>query len=253
MRGLLKTERMKTKGCRILLTALVLTGLGLAAGLYGDYKPDAIRLGWRMFLYQLPLVNAIFLPLMAAILAGRLCGLEHGGGMLRKLCCLTERGKLFDAKLLSGLAVMTGCVLINWGVTVAFGMVKGFEGEWPARLYLYYLLFTLLPTLVIYLFQHTLSLCLKNQAAPFFIGIGGEAAGVFSLFIPQLPWLRKSLLWGYYGELQFVGLFDWSKETRYQFAHFDLLPINWDSFGILAAAGAVMYVVGRTWFERKEI
>lgn len=253
MTRLLKSERMKTRGCYLVLTALALTALGIAAGLHGDYKADAIRLGWRMYLYQLPLVNAVFLPLIATVTASRLCGIEHKGGMLKQLCCLTERGRLFDAKLIFGLLIMTACVLIMWGATVLTGMYLGFEGEWPVRLYLYYLLFTIAPTIAIYIFQHTLSLCLKNQAAPFFIGIGGEAAGLFSMFLPQLPWLRRSLLWGYYGALQFVGLFDWTKETRYQFAHFDLMPIDWTAFGILAAASVGLYIIGRAWFKKKEI
>lgn len=253
MTKLLQCEWRKTRRCYVILTALALTALTIAAGLRGHYSEDVIRLGWRMLLYQLPLVNAIFLPLTAAVLASRLCGIEQRDGMLRQLCCLTERGKLFDAKLGCGLVLMTASVLIIWGATVLFGFVKGFEGEWPARLYVYYLLFTLVPTLAIYIFQHTLSLCIKNQAVPFFIGIGGETVGLFMMFIPNLPWLRKSLLWGYYGVFSFMGLFDWSKETRFQFAHFEVMTIDWAAFAGLTAGCVVLYLAGREWFKRKEI
>ena len=140
-----------------------------------------------------------------------------------------------------------------WGTTIAFGMYKGFEGSLPVDLYLLYLLFTLVPTAVIYIFQHTLSLVFKNQAVSFFVGILGEFIGIFSMFLPSVPALRKSVLWGYYGVLQFMGMFGWSKETRYETVHFDLIPIDWTFFGVLTAAGIIIYLVGRYVFCRKEI
>lgn len=244
---------MKVRRCYLLLTALAITTLGICWALYGNYSADTIRFGWRMFLYQLPLVNAIFLPLLATILASRICGIEHKGYMLKSLCCITKRGALFDAKLLYGISIMTLCTLISWSATIIFGIYKGFSGNCPMDLYFLYLLFTLVPTLVIYIFQHTLSLIFKNQAISFFIGIIGEFAGLFSMFLPQLPWLRRLLLWGYYGVLQFVGMYGWTKETRWTTVHFDVMPIAWDGFITLLAGGIIIYVIGRYWFCKKEV
>lgn len=249
----LKCEFMKIRRCYIFLTALAMLVIATAWALYGKYGPDQIRLGWRMFLYQLPLVNTIFLPFMATITASRLCSIEHKGNMLKQLCSIEKRGRLYDAKLILGLAIMIVSVLIMWCATVVFGMYKSFAGECPFDLYLLYLLFTLVPTISIYIFQHTLSIVFKNQAIPFFAGIIGEFAGLFSMFLPQLPWLRKSLLWGHYGALQFMGMFGWEKETRYANVHFDLMPIDWKFFALLIVLIFVMYFIGRLWFSRKEI
>ncbi len=250
---LLKCELMKTKHQWVFVTALLLTAATVVAGLYGNYGPEQLRLGWRMLLYQLPLINGIFLPLIASVTASRICGPEHNGNMLRRLCTVTERGRLYDAKLIFGLVIMLFCVLIIWAATVAFGVYKGFRGECPIKLYLLYLLFTVTPTVAIYIFQHTLSMVIKNQAVPFFVGVIGEFAGVFSMFLPSLPWLRRSLLWGYYGVLQFVGLYGWTKEDKYKYAHFDVFPADWTFFAVLIAAAVIMYFAGRYWFSKKEV
>lgn len=253
MKALLQCEWRKTKGCYIFLTALAITVLGLCWGLYGEYTDTVIQHGWRMFLYQFPLINAIFLPLLSMVVASRLCGMEHRGNMLKELCCITKREKLYDVKLLYGLGIMTVCTLIMWFSTIMTGVFHGFEGAFPFKLYLLYLLFTLVPTYAIYLLQHTLSLLFQNQAVPFFIGVLGEFAGLFSMFLPQFPLLSKSILWGYYGVLQFVGLFGWNKETRYANAHFDVMPIDWFSFIILILAGAAIYCIGKYLFRQKEV
>lgn len=244
---------MKIRRCHIFLTVFVLVVLAAAWSLYGNYGPDQLRLGWRMFLYQLPLTNAIFLPFMATVLASRLCGIEHKGVMLKQLCAIEKRRKIYDAKLFLGLGIMVICVLAMWCTAVIFGMYKGFEGKCPFDLYLLYLLFTLVPTAAIYIFQHTLSLVFKNQAVPFFVGIIGEFLGLFSMFLSQLPWLRRSLLWGHYGALQFVGMFGWEKETRYANVHFDVMQVDWALFAILIAVILIMYFIGRQWFTKKEV
>ncbi len=250
---LLKCEYLKTRHCFIFPTAFAITAICLCWCLYGDVDDEIIKYGWRMFLYQFPLVNAIFLPLLSMVIASRLCNLEHKGKMQKLLCCMEKRGKLFDAKLLYGLGIITVCVVLMWAVTVIFGVVNRFLGPFPIKLYLLYFIFTLIPTVVIYIFQHTLSMLFKNQAIAFFTGIIGEFIGIFSMFLPSLPFLRRMVLWGYYGVLQFVGLFGWTKESRYENAYFDLMPIDWTFFCVLICAGILLYLIGRYLFCKKEV
>lgn len=35
--------------------------------------------GWMYFLYQFPLLNSIMMPVIAAVVASRLCDIEHKG------------------------------------------------------------------------------------------------------------------------------------------------------------------------------
>ena len=250
---LLKCEYMKTRRRYVLLTALAVTAVLLAWLCYGNYGEDFLRIAWMGFLYQMPLANAIFLSLLSIIVSSRLGDIEHKGVMLKQLAVTTERGKLYDAKFIYGFAIVLLCTMISWGGVIVYGYYKGFEGDVPIKLYLLYLLFTIAPTLAVYIFQHMVSLCFKNQAVTFFAGIIGTFCGVFSMFLPQFPWLRKIFIWGYYGVLQFVGLFDWTPDDRYKLAHFDVIPIDWTFFGVLLAICVIMYILGRMMFKRKEL
>ncbi|MCH5187821.1 MAG: ABC transporter permease [Oscillospiraceae bacterium] len=249
---LLKSEYLKTRRRFVFLTAIVMTLAMLAWTFHGSFKGDTLRLGWMLLLYQMPLANTVFMSLLSMIVASRLCDLEHRGAMVRKLASAIDKGKIYDAKLLYGLAVVLFAVVFSWAATIALGYYKGFWAPFPMKLYLFYLLFTAAPTVVIYILQHTLSICVKNQTVSFFTGALGAFGGMFALYLQNLPWLRRILIWGWYGALQFVGLWGWTKESRYADAYFEIMPFDWILFGVLIAAGAAIYILGRAWFKRKE-
>ena len=93
----------------------------------------------------------------------------------------------------------------------------------------------------------------KNQAVSFFTGVIGTFAGLFSMFLQQLPLLRQLLPWGFYGAMQFVGLFGWTKETRYADAYFEIMPVEPYVYIIAAVYAILFYAVGKYLFCRKEI
>lgn len=253
---LIQCEYMKTKRQHIVLTAfalLVLMGIWAFYGTSSRDMSDFIRQnGYTMFLYQFPLVNAIFFPLLCTVIASRLCDIEHKGNNFKLLCTVEHKGKIFDAKLLYGLTIVISGVLLFWILTIVYGKMVGFTEEFPINNYLLYLLFTSVPTFAIYIFQHSLSMIFKNQAIPFFVGVIGEFVGLLSMFLPQFPVLRKSILWGYYGALQFVGLFGWDEQTRFQNAYFAVMPIDWSAFALLVWLLILIYTAGKYIFSKKE-
>ena len=89
---LIKCEYMKTKRKHIFLTTfalLVLMGMWAFYGTSSKDMSDFIRQnGYTMFLYQFPLVNAIFFPLLCTVIASRLCDIEHKGGNFKLLCTM---------------------------------------------------------------------------------------------------------------------------------------------------------------------
>lgn len=250
---LLKCEFMKTRRRWIFITALVITAALTAWGLHGNYESEfVIKNGWMEFMYQLPLVNSIFLPILSVIISSRLSDIEHKGAMLKELIPISSRGKIYDVKLIYGLAIVLFCTVLNWIASVICGYAVGFYGDMP-KTYLLYLLFTLVPTIAIYIFQHTLAMLFKNQAVTFFAGVIGAFIGLFSMFLPQLPLFRKLIIWGWYGALQFTGMFGWTPETRYLAAYFAIMDIDWIFFGITVAACVAMYITGKILFCRKEV
>lgn len=250
---LIKCEYLKTRRRYILLTALVITAAGIMWQLNGKYDAYMIKNGWMTFLYQCPLINSIIMPLLSIIVTSRINDIEHKGNMIKQLATITDKGRIYDANLIYGLAVIILCCTINWAAIVAFGFYKGFTGVFPLRLYLLHLAFTIVPTTAIYIFQHILSLLFKNQAITFFTGIIGCFAGLISMFLPQLPLLRQILLWGAYGSLQFVGLYGWDKVTRYEYAYFATLNVSMVYFLLLSTACIAMYIAGRIIFVRKDV
>ena len=111
---LIKCEYKKTKRKHLFFTAFAALVLMSVWAFYGDMSSDFIRRnGYSMFLYQFPLVNAIFFPLLCTVIASRLCDLEHKGSNFKLLCTMEDKGKLFDAKLLYGLMIVLSGVQFN--------------------------------------------------------------------------------------------------------------------------------------------
>ena len=75
---------------------------------------------------------------------------------------------------------------------------------------------------------------------------------VFQVLFCEIQPLPLNVLWGYYGALQFVGLFGWDKETRYDHAYFAVLPLDWTAFALLIGLMILTYVIGKYIFSRKE-
>jgi hypothetical protein len=254
MIALLKCEYLKSRRKYIFLTALMLVAFQMAFTLRVKYtEPFVLQNGYMLLLYQLPVTNCIFLPVISTVAASRLCDLEHRGDNFKQLCTVADKGKIFDAKLLYGLVMVCVCVVLGWIVPIMAGKLNGFAGEIPWHYEGMFLLFTLITTAAIYIFQLGLSLLVKNQAAALSVGALGEFIGVFALFLPQLPWLRKSVLWGYYGVLDFVGLYGYTKESRWDKAYLQFEGYDWAGFVTIGIAAVLLYVLFRELFIRKEI
>lgn len=253
MISLLKCEFMKTRRRYIFLTAHGITAVWMCWALYGHYTSEVIKNGWMMFLYQFPLINAIFIPILSIVVSSRICDIEHKSMMFKYILTIKEKGKIYDAKFVYGLGIVLSCVMLSWIVTIVFGKIIGFYGSVPMRLYLLYLLFTIIPAIAVHVFQHMLAILFKNQAVAFFSGIIGEFGGIFSMFLPQIPLLRKMLIWGYFGVLQFVGMFGWSKEEQMSNVYFAVIDIDWIFFEVLITVSIVMYIIGRKLFCEREV
>ena len=62
MKRYLFCEYKKTRRKYIFVMAVAITAVALCWGLYGKYNESALKSGWMMMLYQLPLLSTIFMP-----------------------------------------------------------------------------------------------------------------------------------------------------------------------------------------------
>lgn len=252
----LKAEFLKCRRRHLALTVGAMLLLVCAWAFYGEYRGSAndflMKNGYMLFLYQLSLIHMIFFPLLSSIVAVRLWDVEYKGSCLKQLCAVGDRRRLYDAKLICGLSFVLGGVVLFWLALLIFFQWVGFGGGFPLLLYLRHLLCMLLATAAIYLLQHTLSMVFQNQAVPFFIGLIGEFAGLFLMYFPQ-GIAQRFLVWSYYGVLQFVGLYGWTKEAHYAHAYFEVSPVSWPDLFLLVGIMSLIYFVGKVIFQKKEV
>lgn len=250
MIALWRAEYRKTRRRYLLLFVLGMSVVALLWALNGKLSEDARAKGWYMLLYQMPLINVLVLPMMAMLLSSRLGDLEHKNNMLRPLCCMAERGKLYDAKLLYGFGMMLIGILIQWCGIIADGLFRHhFGGSFLLKEYSLLLLFTIAPTAAVYVLLHTVAMCCVKPAVPYIVGIIGEFAGVLSMFLPYV-WFSKATPWGYYGALMLIRS-EYDRATRISTYFFR--EIDWNGFAAIVIITVIIYTVGRIIFCRKEI
>lgn len=178
----------------------------------GNGNLDRIReQGWMALFYNQPLENAMFLPVILALLASSHMDLEHTGNMWKHLYTFVTPQKLFFTKVLYGsLQILIYCVL-QIIVFLLIGIQSKFPGTPAFTDILYYFVNTLLVSFVLYLLHVTLSFVVKNQALSLCIGLAGSFYGLFTLFLPK--GIAQLLPWGLYGSGLFIGL-DYDRNTR---------------------------------------
>ncbi len=250
MRTALDVEFRKIRRRKVWLIVAAMIFVQLLWALWSVRQMDAHGLaqGWMRCLYQFPLLNAIMMPVITAVVASRLCDIEHKGQTFRLLKTIMPAGRLFNAKFLCGAVHILAAVLAQVVVIVVVGYASGFGGNAPIDKLLYYLLFTASVSLTILLLQQVLSLLFVNQMIPLALGLIGGFAGLYLMYFPQA--LSKLILWGYYGVLMFVGM-DWDGATRIADLYF--VAIDWSGFIALLVMFCAIYIVGRTLFVRKEM
>lgn len=249
MRLWLSVEWMKARHRRLWLPVAALVamqGLWLAWAVR-DMDVQAAAQGYLACLYQLPMMNAIVMPVAAAVLVSRLCDMEHRGDTLKQLFTLQPAGSLFDAKLLLGAAWLLAAVAGQLAAIRAVGAWIGFTDALTPGDMLCYLGGQFIVSLFLALLLQVLALRYKNQFIPLAAGLILGFLGLMSMFFP--PAVMRLSPAAYYGLLSNVRMV-WDPDTRVvTYFH---QPFSWGDLGLLAAATAVLYLCGRHKFGKKE-
>lgn len=246
----LSSEFRKTKHRKIwlIIAALLLTQIAWSLWSFSKLDAHDLEQGWESGLFNFLLLNSIIMPVVMAVIASRLCDVEHKGQTLKLIETLIPAGKFFDAKFLFGSIYLIAVSLLQVVYLIVVGKIFGFEGNPPMGMFGYYLLFNTSISVTILLFQQILSLLFPNQMVSLSVGLMGGLVGVMLLYLP--PIFSNFLIWGYYGVLNFVNM-DWNPTTR--IVNYSFIPVNWTGFIILVCIFCAMYIIGRRLFIRKEI
>lgn len=201
-------ERRKQKGRKnflILMTMVFITVLWIGRAAASDPQ-------WELFLYYLPLLNALFMPVIIAVFASRYMDIEHLGETAKLLDPIISPAERFSIKILDGILQIVIMTVVQLGVIILMGIRFRFHGSLPVTDFLLLFLSNTSVSILIFLLQIFLSARFANQAVGIITGIAGCLSGFFLMFLPQSI-LHRLLPWGLYGCTMHV-LMEWNPVSR---------------------------------------
>lgn len=200
----MELKKTKRRGVWLVPTILLLAITLWAGRNMNDER--FLGFGWLMTLFNVPLLNAILIPTAMAVFASRIIDMEHKGNTWKILETLQGKFDIYIAKVLYGFIAILLFAAAELIVFLVMGYKAGFKGtpDWWA--YGLFFLQTFVISFNLFLLQMIISLIFSNQAVALCIGLCGSMAGLFLMYVPQLPLLRAVIPWGHYGASMFVGM-----------------------------------------------
>lgn len=204
--------------------------------------------GYSYLLYQIPVLNCIFMPIMLAVISSRICDMEVKGQTWKLLFTLQNKRDFYDRKFLTEFLYLLLFCVGELVMLLLYGMLYGYTEPIPAMLFFQHLAVTLLAGTAVLTLQHILSLLSVNQIIPLLTGLAGSFLGLFSEFFP--PALARFVLWGYFGAFIPYGI-DWNETAR----EVVLIPKAFPTglFAGFCAFTILFYLLCRHIFLRKEL
>ena len=133
-RSAYKAEQKKQRYRKVWLVPagfLIILALWMSV-LMRNFTAEDLTNGYQWLFYQLSLLNAIFVPMMLAVTASRLCDMEIKGNTLKLLYTLEKTGRFYDIKFLAEARYL---LLFSFGeVLVILLLGKLFHITEPVRL-----------------------------------------------------------------------------------------------------------------------
>ena len=195
-----------------------------------------------------PLINSIVMTLFAAIVASRVCEVDHEAQALKELLCLQRAGTVFAAKLACSLTLTTVAVVLETVGLDALASYKGFADRPGAVGLAAFAACQIGPAFMVAVLVQAVALRWENQFVSLAVGLGLSLAGLFSLFFP--PAVQRLVPSGYFGLLSCV-LMDWDAATGT--TSFHGVPFPWGDAALLAGMCATLIAISAWWFSRKEL
>lgn len=204
-------ESRKQKGRKNSLFILAVLMLQLAFLIRGAHSLDNREQGWLMQFYYMPVLNAMLLPALLALIASRNVDIEHQGSLWKSLYTFQTPRTVFSIKLCYG--ALQICLLLIGQCLMLLGAAAHFRfGPVPFHELFLYFGITFPICLVLYLLQLTLSYHLQNQAVSLAIGLTGSLAGLFLMYLSD-GIIHRLLPWGLFGSTMFVRML-WDRASR---------------------------------------
>lgn len=246
----LSLEFYKIRRRGIFLTALFLCG---AEGAWTAYsaqqylEENGTHLVWNNLFTNLALLHGLFLPMAIAVLASRICDMEHKGDTWKLLGTAAEpMNRLYFSKFLCAFLILTFTLTAELAVLIVFGIWKGFPVPIPMDLILPIYFGTLLVSVFVLALQQWISMAVSNQLVALIVGMAGAFLGFVGALFPAQ--VRIAFPWCAYADLSSVQTVPLGE---YEWAYVAISPNLLPSL-LVCAVGVLVYFLGKRHLCRKE-
>lgn len=198
---ILELKKGRRKHLWLICTAML--GVLLVWFGYQSARQVEVTADYRVLLYSLPTVNAVFLPLLSAVVASTVCDVENRANMWKQLLTMERAEDLFCAKWLTCALVLAAVVTVEVAAASAIGAVLGFQAV-PTSEGLVLWVSTLSVCLFVATVVECLCLFIANQFVPLVVGVALSFLGLFSMYLPA--YVSAFVPSSYFGLLSTVGM-----------------------------------------------
>ena len=210
---------------------------------------DELANAYSALLFALPVLNAILMPIVMALIASRLWDMEVKGSTTKLLYTLQSRRSLFAAKAAFGIGEVVLMVALEMGAAVLLGCTQHYTEALPVGQLFYLGGCTLAVDVMLYLSELLLMLAWENPLPALCVSIVGALVGLFSAFMP--PIVSYFVPWGYFVPLSSYEVAVWDQETHTVL--YGTRPFNWGLLAFTAALAAVLFAAVWRMMRDKEV
>ena len=211
--------------------------------------PEELANAYSALLYALPVLNAILMPVVMALLASRLWDIEVKGSTTKLLYTLQSRRSLFAGKALLGTGEVLLMVTLEMAVSILLGRVQGYTEAFPAEPFVYPGICTLAVDVMLFFSELLLMLIFDNPLPALCVGIVGALLGLFSAFMP--PLVSYFVPCGYFVPLSCYEVSYWDQATHT--VTYGLRPYSWGLLAFTVVLAAVLFAAAWRMMRDKEV
>lgn len=195
---------------------------------------------WEDLIIGPAMFNGLFFPIMTAVMASRMCDLEHIGNTWKLLESNNQsRTSLVICKFTIICIAMLVAVLVQVATIILYGRSVCIAESLPIKTMIEFATGTVMITFVVITIQLFLSLLIQNQLIPMAVGMIGALIGFISTLLPA--GVRNLLIWGNYAELMVLA--QETTDGNLQSTELVVRDINFLPIVILFGVGLIAFFI----------
>ena len=241
-------EAAKLHRKHVLMIVVAMVGATLAwLCLDAHQEGQGSATGWWSLLYAAPIMNSVFLSLLASVVASRVADVDHEAQAWKQLLCLQRTGSVLAAKLVLAMLIMACALGLEAVGMGALGVFMHFPHVPGIAAWASFGLSQLVSCLGIVTVVLAVALRWENQFVSLAVGLVLALMGLFANLLPQV--VARLLPSGYFTLLSRVVV-DWRVGTGTPV--FSEAPVPWGDYALLLAFVVAVAAGSFVGFSRRE-